>query len=196
MTSHKELKDRTSLLEHTSSQLPKAQFFSSSASTTSSSCSSSSTTKLKHTHSPPKRSHPPSIKHEGRWFPTPKPRYNSSGKKPKQGSSYPYPRGENRLPFIRKERDEHDVEAEAEGSMLVKECAMNYEIDSLCEEEECIALEKEVRGKDEEAEAGEDAKMRDVPDRIEDLEDDFAWSSLRIDRPRRESTVSPLENVM
>jgi len=65
-------------------------------------------------------------KGDGRWFPTPRPRYNSNGRKLKQGSSYPYPSGGNRLPFVRREEVEEGIVDRSEEVDIIWGCGKNH----------------------------------------------------------------------
>ena len=65
-------------------------------------------------------------KEDGRWFPTPRPRYNSDGKKLKQGSSYPYPSGGNRLPFVKREDVEKGIVDRSEEVEIIWGCGKDH----------------------------------------------------------------------
>ncbi|KAH9218564.1 hypothetical protein DL95DRAFT_405607 [Leptodontidium sp. 2 PMI_412] len=94
-----------------SSSLPLKQHSFSASSSSSSSSSPSPIAEVRGTYIPLKQRRKNRRKDEGRWFPTPRPRYNSDGKKLSQGSSYPYPSGGNRLPFLKREEEVEEFDA-------------------------------------------------------------------------------------
>ncbi|KAH7413133.1 hypothetical protein BKA64DRAFT_703243 [Cadophora sp. MPI-SDFR-AT-0126] len=73
-----------------------------------------------------KQRHQKRTKEDGRRFPTPRPRYNSDGKKVKQGGSYPYPSGGNRLPFLKKDDEDGTVLEEVGEVEVVSGCGQDH----------------------------------------------------------------------
>ncbi|PVH77841.1 hypothetical protein DL98DRAFT_590916 [Cadophora sp. DSE1049] len=116
MSSSKTIRKRTSTISSSSSsstQPPKQHFFASSSSTSSQSIPITEVHST-YNYNAHKQRRQKRTKEDGRWFQTPRPRYNSDGKKLKQGSSYPYPSGGNRLPFVKMDGEDGGVVGEEE----------------------------------------------------------------------------------
>ncbi|KAK0122101.1 hypothetical protein ONS95_010363 [Cadophora gregata] len=95
-------------------QLPEQHFFASSSSTSTTSYSPVTEVPNTYNSTAHKQRHQNRTKEGRRWFPSPRPRYNTDGKKLKQGSSYPYPSGGNRLPFVKRENRKAGAMVEVE----------------------------------------------------------------------------------
>ncbi|CZS99812.1 hypothetical protein WAI453_003537 [Rhynchosporium graminicola] len=101
------------------SQPSKLELRSSSSSPSRYSTSPNSRPDLKFSTIELKRDRQTRTRYGNRWFPSLRPRYNPDGKKVRQGSSYPYPSGGNRLAFVRRDEDDEDMDGDKEVSMSV-----------------------------------------------------------------------------